>query len=82
MAVELRSVYFTGDGTWFTDRKSAELYEKRCEAIEYLTANGIGSSACLIGEVVDALVDRYELNQRWDWKEPDTAVPATDEIEP
>lgn len=62
MTVELKSKYFCEDGTWFETRKEAEDYEERQVPIDWVGGHS---------EVIDRLLERFTIKERYNWKPPE-----------
>jgi len=66
---EMKTVYFTKDGKWFENRDEAVRHELIEEVVEYVS-DDVGYD--LTHDIVEAILKRYKLEQRWDWVEPTT----------
>ena len=79
---KMDTVYFAEDGSgkWFPDRSECERYEKSVEVLDWVYSCGpFKDGTTTAREVVERISMKYEVKQRWDWKEPETEVPASDQ---
>lgn len=67
-----KGVYFceSDPDKWFDNREDAERFDKVEEVSEWAKSIPGGLIARPMCDVISHIMERYEINQRWDWKEP------------
>ena len=66
-----KGVYFceSDHDRWFETREEADQFDNVAEINAWVAAE-FHTDFPLISSVVDRIMERYEITQRWDWKEP------------
>ena len=65
-----KSVYFAPDGTWFEDRKECQKYEDAQDLANWIIDTSSSDISRKDAEwVASKIIERYELHQRYNWKE-------------
>jgi len=67
-----KSVYFAPDGTWFEDREECQEYEDKQALINWIidTSSG-GLDRKDVEWIASKLLERYNIEQKWNWKKPE-----------
>jgi len=53
---------------WFKECRDAERFDRAAEVVGFVNDRGIGGSG--VADVVNRIMERYNIEQRYDWVEP------------